>query len=385
MKPERVEKDTDIRLVVFSDAFRHRNGVGAYYCDLLGHLQKRLGAAELVCPGKTPEGKVQGLCIGLPSDPTQKLCLPGLLKAVRTMRRVRPNIVVFASPGPYGILGLILSKFFRVRSIVGYHTQFDKLVEMYWNRLLGGFAGKVLRTTDRIFFRLSCLAVANSEQVREAAENLGARGPRLVGTPLEPRLLEAPEPHAHHAFGPVLFAGRLAAEKNIEAVLDAAKNMPETQFIIAGDGPQKDMVEKAATELDNIDYRGWLQRPELLRAFDDCEIKAMPSHLETFGTVAMEAMARQRMVLVSENCGIREWPALADGLELIGKDESLTEALRRIAAWPAEQRAKRSQIARQRAEDFNQHTVDHWIELMTEVLNRPKCRTPKNTRDGATE
>ena len=378
MKRQRVEKDTDLRLVVFSDAFRHRNGVGAYYCDLLGHLENRLGQVELICPGRTAKGKVQGLSIPLPSDPTQKLCLPGLIKAVRTMRRVRPNIVVFASPGPYGILGLILSKLFRVRSIVGYHTQFDKLVEMYWNRFLGGLAGKVLRTTDRVFFRLSCLAVANSEQVRQAAEDLGARSPRLVGTPLEPRVLGEPEPHPHTPFGPVLFAGRLAAEKNIEAVIESARNLPETQFIIAGDGPQKKMVEQAADELGNIDYRGWLQRPELLRAFDDCEIKVMPSHVETFGTVAMEAMARRRMVLVSENCGIREWPDLADGLELIGEDESLTEALQRIAAWPPKERAKRSEIARQRAEDFNQHTVDHWIELMKEVLNRPACRAAKN-------
>lgn len=376
MKREHVKKDTDIRLVVFSDAFRHRNGVGAYYCDLLGHFDNRLGKVELICPGHRPDGKVQGLSIPLPSDPTQKLCLPGIIKAVSTMRRIHPNIVVFASPGPYGILGLILSKLFRVRSIVGYHTQFDKLVEMYWNRLLGGFAGKVLRTTDRIFFRLSCLAVANSEQVRQAAEGLGARGPRLVGTPLEPRLLEKPAPHDHQSFGPVLFAGRLAAEKNIEAVLEAARNMPETEFIIAGDGPQKEMVEKAAGELGNIDYRGWLQRPELLKAFDDCEVKVMPSHVETFGTVAMEAMARQRMVMVSENCGIREWPALADGLEIIGSDETLTEALKRISKWSPDERAKRSAIARRRAEDFNQHTVDHWIGLMKEVLKRSKCRPP---------
>ncbi len=379
MKPSPINDEKDIRLVIFSDAFRHRNGVGAYYTDLEGHLEKRLGEAELICPGKTREGKTQGLSIPLPGDKTQRLCLPGIIKSVRAMRRLKPNIILLAAPGPYGFLGLALSKIFRVRCIVGYHTQFDKMVQMYWGRFFGGIAGAILRLTDRFYFLLSCLVVANCEEIRQAAESLGAKDARLVGTPLEARLLSEPVPLDHQSFGPVLFAGRLAPEKNIEAVLDAARQMPDTQFIIAGDGPLRPLVEKAVAELDNIDYRGWLKRPELLQAFDDCEIMVMPSHFETFGTVAMEAMARQRMVMISENCGIREWPELTKGLEMLKADESLTDALKRIAEWSPGERAKHAATARQCANNFNRHTVNHWIELLREAISKSKCRAPQKT------
>jgi glycosyltransferase involved in cell wall biosynthesis len=377
MKPRPINDEKDIRLVIFSDAFRHRNGVGAYYTDLEGHFEERLGEAELICPGQTRKGKTQGLSIPLPGDKTQRLCLPGIIKSFRAMRRMKSNIIVLAAPGPYGFLGLALSKIFRVRCIVGYHTQFDKMVRMYWGRFFGSIAGAILRMTDRFYFQLSCLVVANCKEIRQAAESLGAKDARLVGTPLEPRLLSEPVLRDHHAFGPVLFAGRLAPEKNVEAVLDAARQMPETQFIIAGDGPLRQLVENAAEELDNIDYRGWLQRPELLQAFDDCEIMVMPSHFETFGTVAMEAMARQRMVMISENCGIREWPELTEGLETLKADESLADALKHIAEWTPEDRAQHAATARQCAEDFNRHTVDHWIELLQETVTKPKCRTPR--------
>jgi glycosyltransferase involved in cell wall biosynthesis len=159
----------------------------------------------------------------------------------------------------------------------------------------------------------------------------------------------------------------LAPEKNIEAVVNAAARMPDTRFILAGDGPLKNMVRQAARRLHNIDYRGWLKRPQLLEAFDECEIMVMPSHVETFGTVAMEAMARSRMVMVSENCGIREWPELAQGLELIGRNETLATALRRVAAWSPLQRARRAAIARRQAQTFNNNTVNHWIKLLEEA------------------
>lgn len=355
----------DIRVVVFSDAFRHRNGVGAYYADLLGHLEGRLGAAELICPGVTPEGKQQGLPLSLPGDPTQKLCLPGIPKAVRTLRRVRPHIVVLASPGPYGILGLALAKLWGIPVCAGYHTDYSELVSMYWNKLFGRVGAWYLRLLDRVFFRLSKVVVVNSEDMRRAAVRLGAHKTHIVGTPLEPRLLAAPKPHTHDPFGPVMFAGRLAPEKNIEHIIEAARALTDTPFIIAGDGPLCPLVEAAAEELPNLDYRGWLGREALLASFDECEVLVMPSSVESFGTVAMEAMVRRRVVVVSPHCGICQWPELAEGLVVMRAGETLTDALRRLAAMDPAQRAALAAKARQQAERFNQQTLEDWVATLS--------------------
>jgi glycosyltransferase involved in cell wall biosynthesis len=378
MSNEPAQSGHDVRLVVFSDAFEHRNGVGAYYRDLLDHFDGRIGAAELVCPGPTSAGKRQGLSIPLPGDSTQKLCLPGIPKAIRTMRKARPNVVVLATPGPYGILGLILARAFGVRCCVGYHTQYDKLVSMYWNRVFGRVSAAYLRLTDRLLFRLSSVVVTNSGPMAESARDLGARDVRLVGTPLEPRLLEDRTTPASGAFGPALFVGRLAREKNLEAVIEAARALPEMSFIIAGDGPLREFVESAARELPNIDYRGWLGRAALVDALDASEVLVVPSRVESFGTVAMEAMARERLVLVSQNCGIRDWPGLAEGVETMADGETLADALGRVAAWSPAERAAKAALARARAERFNKDTVDQWLVILDGLL-RPEEQAPGET------
>lgn len=372
MRPEPTPQDHGLRLVVFSDAFRHRNGVGAYYADLLGQLEARLASVELVCPGPTPEGKQQGLPLSLPGDPTQKLCLPGVPKALRTLRATRPHVVVLASPGPYGLLGLVLAKLMRIPVCVGYHTDYSMLVSMYWNKIFGRVGAWYLRWLDRIFFRLGHLVVANSEPMAQAARELGAGEVRLVGTPLEPRLLGPPAFHPHDPFGPVLFAGRLAPEKNIEYIIEAARNLQDTPFIIAGDGPLSALVEEAAAELANLEYRGWLGREALLSAMDECEVLVVPSSVESFGTVAMEAMARERVVVVSPHCGICDWPGLAQGLAVMAPGETLTAALQRIAAWDPAERARKAALARSEAVEFNKRTLEGWLEILSAMAQPPE-------------
>ncbi len=245
--------DTDLRVVVFSDAYRHRNGVGAYYDDLLGHLAPRLTAAALVCPGFTASGRRQGISIPLPGDRTQRLCLPGIPKAVRVMRRIRPHVVIVASPGPYGLLGVLLAKLFHTALCIGYHTQYDKLVDLYWNRVFGGFASRYLYALDRMLFRRACYVLTNSFATYEAAQQMGAPRVRLMGTPIETQLLNEPVERVQQSFGPVLFVGRLAHEKNIDVFLEAARHMPGVPFIIAGDGAES----VSAVLIDEFHERGW--------------------------------------------------------------------------------------------------------------------------------
>lgn len=356
-----------LRVLVFSDAFRHRNGVGAYYDDLLRHLEPRVEIAELVCPGITASGKPQGLSIPLPSDDTQKLCLPGIPKAIKTMRRVRPNAIVIATPGPYGLLGVGLAKLFRTRLCFGYHTQYDKLANLYWNRLFGKFARRYLHALDRIFFRRACVVVANSMDTYQAALQMGADNVRLVGTPIDPRLLVPPVPHDNKVLGPVLFVGRLAHEKRIDLFLKAARDLPHVRFIVAGDGPLAQEVRQAEKDLRNLSYRGWLGREELLKTLDESEILVLPSTVEAFGTVVTEAMARERLPVVSENCGVIAWPLLAEGMEILNNGQSLTDKLNALATLPAEKREEQRRLARQRCMAFVDSTIEEWCETLIEV------------------
>ena len=53
-----------LRVTVLSDAAPERNGVGAYYHDLVEHLGDAGHDAEILCPGTTGGGQWDGREIG---------------------------------------------------------------------------------------------------------------------------------------------------------------------------------------------------------------------------------------------------------------------------------------------------------------------------------
>ncbi len=363
------QSPADLRIAVFSDSFRHRNGVGAYYCDLIAHLQPRVAAIELICPGETPYGKQQGLSLPLPGDPSQKVCLPGYPKASAAIKKLDPHVIIAASPGPYGILAAYMARRRKRPFCFGYHTQYDQLTDLYWNRVFGSLAKRYLAWLDRRFFRRSDAVFTNGKHMVDTAKTMGARRIKLIGTPIDPILLGDPAPIKQDAFGPLLFVGRLAQEKNIHLILDAAEAMPHLQFVIAGDGPLANTVADAANNLPNLDYVGWVDRQALLDLLDHrCEALLLPSQVESFGTVAAEALARARLVLVSDKCGITDWPELADGLETVPVNTPLTPKLEQLAALPPEQRAQKREKARQGCLDFVEKTLSDWQNELFDIV-----------------
>lgn len=366
-----MERPEDLRIAFFADAFHHRNGVGAYYCDLIAYLASRVAEAELVCPGKNEAGREQGLSLPLPGDRSQKLCLPSIPKAWRLVKRMRPHVIVAASPGPYGILAAVLAWHCKVRFCFGYHTQYGALASLYWNRVFGPLAQLYLAWLDRRFFRRSDAVFTNGTHMARTAEELGARRVKLIGTPIDPLLLKPPVPLAETSFGPVLFVGRLAPEKNITKIIEAARALPDVSFIIAGDGPLARQVQEVANERPNVEYLGWVDREALLKLLDErCEVLVLPSQVEAFGTVAGEAMARERLALVSNRCGIVDWPELAEGLEVFDADASLVPKLRELAALPHQARDAKRIRARQQCDAFVKKTVRDWKETLFDVASK---------------
>jgi glycosyltransferase involved in cell wall biosynthesis len=188
---------------------------------------------------------------------------------------------------------------------------------------------------------------------------------------VDPLLLEPEVPVSESALGSVMFVGRLAAEKNLEKLLEAARGLPETPFVIAGDGPQAELVKQAEAELPNLDYVGWIDPATLRTMLDErCEILVLPSRVEAFGTVAAEAMARARLPLVSDRCGIVDWPELAAGLEVFDAGRSLTPKLRELTQLPVEVRREKRARARAKCLAFVERTVGDWRDTLFEAASR---------------
>ena len=90
------------RVAIVSDSLPERNGVGAYYRDLVDHFDDQGYRTEFICPtGKRGEY----LKFPLPGDATQRIWIPSPRRFREAMRRLEPETVVVATPGPYGLLG----------------------------------------------------------------------------------------------------------------------------------------------------------------------------------------------------------------------------------------------------------------------------------------
>ncbi|MDZ7749175.1 MAG: sulfotransferase [Halofilum sp. (in: g-proteobacteria)] len=352
-----------LRVAFFSDSLPERNGTGAYYHDLLAHLRGQLAGVEIFQP--LPGRDFETIGMPLPGDPTQRLALPARARIRRAMAELAPHVVVSVTPGPFGLLGRRLARARGAGFITAYHTDFAALAGLYWGPLRRRLGQRLLDALNRHLCRASATVLVNNNALVATAKRLGAPRVDVMGTPIEQVFLATTPPAAPRRPDPVVFAGRLAAEKNIDAILAAARARPQQRFIVAGDGPQRERVVAASRALDNLEYRGWLTRQALCELLDEAGVLVLPSHVETFGSIALEAMVRRRPVLVSASAGIHDWPQVADSLCRLAPDERLEDALARLAHEDPEQWAARGERGRVGALQLHRETVEQWLAVLS--------------------
>ena len=112
--------------------------------------------------------------------------------------------------------------------------------------------------------------------------------------------------------GPVVgTVGRLSDQKGQRYLLEAAQRvkriLPQTKFVIVGDGPLKEDLLRLRRELDlekEVIFTGWLKDiPTVLSFFD---LFVLPSLYESFPFAVLEAMAAQKAVITTRVDGIEE-------------------------------------------------------------------------------
>ena len=102
----------------------------------------------------------------------------------------------------------------------------------------------------------------------------------------------------------ILTLGRLHENKAFDTLIRALVNVPETYLVIAGEGPERENLERLATELGvrpRIRMVGWRDDvPGLLAA---CDAFVCPSRHEPLGNVVIEAWAQSRPVVAAASQG----------------------------------------------------------------------------------
>jgi len=128
----------------------------------------------------------------------------------------------------------------------------------------------------------------------------------------------------------ILFAGRLIKEKGVYLLLAIAGKLPEINFIIVGDGEEKNNLEDKTRKSRNIILAGRKNPGELAEYYGACDLLIQPSlYDEGFSRVVLEAMSCGRPVVASQkgclpemipsSCGVLLKPSAGNFYKAIEK------------------------------------------------------------------
>ncbi|MDF1822481.1 MAG: glycosyltransferase [Alcanivoracaceae bacterium] len=359
-----------LNVLFVMDALSQRNGVGSYYHDLVAQLSERVDRVELVAPSLQSPHPCQGIALPMPGDDTQQLYLPRLRQLTHAIREQRPDVMVVPGPGVFSIVAQWIARREGIPVCVIHQTDYDRLAGLYYGGWRGRFFAVLMRALTRMMFRQASAVATISEMLRDQMRRLGAAGARVLATPLARQFVQTPRPARFDHLERLLFVGRLAPEKNLPAVLDLARARPDIEVAIAGDGPLRACVEEAARELANLRFHGWCDRDRVRDLMDDSQVLLLPSRVEAFGTVALEAMARGRLVLTAPGCGINAWPGMTSAIWPQREGESLAGCLARLEQLSPAQRLLRANRGRQLALAVNEQAMQQWLQLLQYATSR---------------
>jgi glycosyltransferase involved in cell wall biosynthesis len=363
-------KTRTCRVMILSDAIPNRNGVGTYYHDLMEHLQDRLGHVEMIPARANCVFKKNRVWIPLPGDNSQHLYIPNVLPILRQVKQVQPDVLIAPTLGPFALLARWISAKYNIPLVFGYHTSLTKLASLYWHGHFGNLTNWYLKKSSKVMFRRASAVIVNTDAMREEAIDMGAGDAQIMGTTIARPIMTTPIEPYDGEVRTVLYGGRLAKEKRVHTLAEAAKAHPELHFRIAGEGPLRKELEEAGRDCENLALLGWLDREELLTEIDRADIVVLPSQHESFGSIALEVMARGRLMLVSNQCGILRWPTLVPGLCVIQESESVPEAIQRIRDLAPEERKDIAHRALEATRNMNDLTMEEWLNLLESVRER---------------
>ena len=138
---------------------------------------------------------------------------------------------------------------------------------------------------------------------------------------------------------PLLYVGRLSAEKGVDDLLRAMQHFPEERLVIAGDGPARENLEQLATSLHlvNTKFAGQVGAAERDSLIAKSKFTIFPSHAyETLGKTILESYAQARPVIASDAGSRRELVREGETglLYPVGDVRALATAIRTLSARP---------------------------------------------------
>ncbi len=262
------------RLLLVTDAWHPQtNGVVTTLEAVTGHLPALGYQVTVLHPGLFAT-------VPMPSYPEIRVVREPWKLAAK-IEQIRAHTVHLATEGP---LGLAARRYLSRRGLpftTSLHTKFPEYV-----RQRVGLPLAVGYHYLRWFHRPAAAVLCTTESHYRELRRWGMGNLVVWGRGVDCERF-APRPRRPRARPQLLYLGRVAVEKNIEAFLDLDLDF-DADKVVVGDGPARAELER---RYPGVRWLGYRHGQALVEAYADADVMVFPSRTDTFGLVMLEAMA----------------------------------------------------------------------------------------------
>jgi len=302
-----------MRLAVFSDTFAPQvNGVARTIGRLADAVRERGGEATVITVnaggGAAAEGVERWPAAPFWAYPELRIAAPRVGEARRLLQRLQPDLVHAATPFGIGLAARAAARAEGIPLVSSFHTDFASYLRYYRLQPLSAVAWPYLRWFHNGGLRTFVPTAHGADDLR----GRGFTGVRVWGRGVDRERfsMRFRSRALRSALGlgdnDTLFlsVGRLAAEKGIDTILEAARHLQSTsgnriRVAFVGDGPAEGRFRAAAPR--GTIFAGRLLGEALSECYASADGFVFASTTDTFGNVLLEAMASGLPVIAPDS------------------------------------------------------------------------------------
>jgi glycosyltransferase involved in cell wall biosynthesis len=302
-----------MKIAIFTETFLPKiDGVVTILCQVLERLQARGHQALLFGPPGGPKEYAGAEIVGVggprfPLYPELRINIPRRF-VWEKIRDFQPDLVHIASPFFLGPFGLSYARRLNVPILASFHTHVPNYVRHYG----GAFIEPVIWSYLRTLHNTAHLNLCPSTETLKDLRNHGFERVRWWKRGIDTqRFTPGPRDAAMRerlAGGKtddllVLYVGRHSPEKSLEVIRDPVFSVPGVRLAMVGGGPSHEQLKKHFAGTPTT-FPGYLRGEELVAAYRAADVFLFPSTTETFGLVALEAMACGTPTIAARTGGV---------------------------------------------------------------------------------
>ncbi|MGC8769039.1 glycosyltransferase [Calditerrivibrio sp.] len=263
-----------------------------------------------------------------------KLHIPSFMDIMSKLYKFSPDEIIVSTPGPVGVMGLIIGKLMGVKTTGVYHTDFSS--EIYEIKKDDSLSAIVDKYVNYFYNQFDEIKVPSKGYI-DILNNRGLYNPRIS---IFKRGIDTNKYFPIYRLSEInsinlMFAGRVSKDKNIDFLLKVFYEIRhrfrelKIKLFIVGDGPYLEKLTKEHRDKDII-FTGRVKESEMPKYYSLGDIFLFPSTTDTFGMAVLEAQACGLPAVVSDVGGPKE--IIIDGVTgIVAKSGDLDEWVIKIS------------------------------------------------------